>query len=93
MCLETLQNKCKKDNKEEEEERERERILPQNYKKAFLEFQLLKNYKNLIVSWVQLLKTLNYPYLAYINGDNICIVFIFRPMFWMIYLQFHILYA
>ena len=25
MCLETLQNKCKKDNKEEERERERER--------------------------------------------------------------------
>ena len=90
MCLETLQNKCKKDNKEEEEERERERILPQNYKKAFLEFQLLKNYKNLIVSWVQLLKTLNCPYLAYINGDNICIVFTFLLMFWTIYLQFHI---
>ena len=79
------------DNTEEEEEREG--ILPWNYKKAFLEFRLQNNCENLIVSWVQPLKTINYPYLAYINGDNICIVFIFLLMFWTIYLQFHIWYA
>ena len=61
-----------------------------NYKNAFLEFQLQNNYNNLIVSWVQPQKILSYPCLAYINGDYICIVFIFLLMLWTIYFQIKI---
>ena len=49
MCLETLQNKCKKDNKEEEREREREYCLGIT-RKPFWSF----NYKRITKSYCQL---------------------------------------
>ena len=39
---------------------------------------------------MQPLQILNYPCLAYINGDYICTVFIFLLMLWTIYLQIDI---
>ena len=60
---------CKQGSKEGGKKKKKTQVtrLPQNHKKACLEFQQDNNYKNLIVTWLQPLKILNYPCLAYID--------------------------
>ena len=49
---------CKQDSKEDEKKKKtQESRLPQNHKKAVLEFQQDNNYENLIVIWLQLATT------------------------------------
>ena len=54
----------------------------ENQKKAFLMFQQDINYKNLIVSYGQPHKLLNYPYLASINGHTIWCRFEYVETVW-----------